>query len=363
MKHDTPRSPLRVVAAPPRRGAFSSWGGPAMKKTLLRRKVLALAAGALACLGMAHAQSGADAAYPSRPVTIVVPHAPGGSVDHLARMFAVKLGEELKQSVVVDNRPGASGLVGAGFVARAAPDGYTLYINASIHNINPLLYQKTMKFDAVKDFTAVSLLAQGALIFSINPQVPAKSLQEFVSVVKAKPSAYSFATTGLGSAGHLAMAQFVFDAGLSDAKIPIVVYKGGGPALTDLIGGQVHAILDPMLSSLPMAKAGKTRALAVTGSRRSPLLPDVPTMQEAGMKDFEFYSWYGLWAPARPPEANRKKLDAASAKVMASPDIKTQLEGLGFESMYRGSGDFAQYIQTEMARYRTIIQRAHITVD
>jgi len=324
---------------------------------------LAAAVAGLAFVGSAHAQAGPEGAYPNRPVTIVVPHPPGGSVDALARMFAVKLGEELKQSVVVDNRPGASGLVGAGTVARAAPDGYTLYINASIHNINPLLYQKTMKFDAVKDFTAISGLAQGALIFSVSQSVPAQSVQEFIGLLKASPNKYSFATTGIGSASHLAMAQFAFDAGLADLKIPIVLYKGGGPALTDLVGGQVHALADPMLSSLPMVRAGKIRALAVTGNKRSPVLPDVPTMQEAGLKNFEFYSWYGLWAPAKLPEAIRKKLDAASEKSMATQSIKDQLDKLGFESTYRNSSDFAQYIQSETARYQHIIQQARITAE
>ncbi|RDK08658.1 Bug family tripartite tricarboxylate transporter substrate binding protein [Cupriavidus lacunae] len=314
-------------------------------------------------LGVARAQSNADRPYPSRPITIVVPHAPGGSVDGLARVFAMKLGEELKQSVIVDNRPGASGLVGAGIVARSAPDGYTLYINASIHNINPMLYRKTIKFDAVKDFTAVSMLAQGALIFSVNPQVPAKSARELASAVKANPKQYNFATSGNGSAGHLAMSQYMYDSGIADLQVPIALYKGGGPALADLMGGQARAMMDPMLSSLPSVKAGKLRAIAVTGRTRSPLLPDVPTMQEAGYKDFEFYSWYGLWAPAKLPNEIGKTLDAASARIMAAPDLKARLAGLGFESAYKNGGDFEKYIDSETKRYRTIIDRAHITAD
>ncbi len=314
-------------------------------------------------LGVARAQSSADHPYPSRPITIVVPHAPGGSVDGLARVFAMKLGEELKQSVIVDNRPGASGLVGAGIVARSAPDGYTLYINASIHNINPMLYRKTIKFDAVKDFTAVSMLAQGALIFSVNPQVPAKSARELASAVKANPKQYNFATSGNGSAGHLALSQYMYDSGIADLQVPIALYKGGGPALADLMGGQAQAMMDPMLSSLPSVKAGKLRAIAVTGRTRSPLLPDVPTMQEAGYKDFEFYSWYGLWAPAKLPNEIRKTLDTVSARIMAAPDLKTRLTGLGFESAYKNGGDFEKYIDSETKRYRTIIDRAHITAD
>lgn len=314
-------------------------------------------------LGVARAQPNADSAYPSRPITIVVPHAPGGSVDGLARVFAMKLGEELKQSVIVENRPGASGLVGAGIVARSTPDGYTLYINASIHNINPMLYRKTIKFDAVKDFTAVSMLAQGALIFSVNPQVPAKSALELAKAVKANPKQYNFATSGNGSAGHLALSKYMYDSGIADLQVPIALYKGGGPALADLMGGQAQAMMDPMLSSLPSVKAGKLRAIAVTGRTRSPMLPDVPTMQEAGFKDFEFYSWYGLWAPAKLPDGIRKKLDTASAKIMAAPDIKERLTGLGFESAYKNGGDFEKHIDSETKRYRAIIDRAHITAD
>lgn len=326
-------------------------------------KTLAAAVASLALLGAAHAQANADAAYPSRPITLVVPHPPGGSVDGLARIFAVKLGEELKQTVIVENRAGASGMVGASVVARSAPDGYTLYLNASIHNINPLLYQKKMTFDAVKDFTPVSGLAQGALIFSVSNTVPAKTVREFVGAVKAAPGKYSFATTGFGSAGHLAIAQFAYEAGLADLQIPIVLYKGGGPALSDLAGGQVQALIDPMLSSLPMAKAGKIRAIAVTGSKRSPLLPDVPTMQEEGLKNFEFYSWYGLWAPAKLPDPIRQKLDAAAQKIMTEPSMKAQLENLGFESGYRNSADFTQYIASETGRYRSIIENAKITAE
>ncbi|WP_454753940.1 Bug family tripartite tricarboxylate transporter substrate binding protein [Cupriavidus necator] len=317
----------------------------------------------LTSAGVAKADSRSDSPYPDRTITIVVPHAPGGSVDGLARVFAMKLGQELKQTVIVDNRPGASGLVGAGIVARAAADGYTLYINASIHNINPMLYRKTIKFDAVKDFTAVSMLAQGALIFSVNPQVPANSPQALARAVKANPKQYNFATSGNGSAGHLALSQFMYDSGIADLQVPIALYKGGGPALTDLMGGQAQGMMDPMLSSLPGVKAGKLRAIAVTGRTRSPLLPDVPTMQEAGFKNFEFYSWYGLWAPAKLPDGIRKKLDSASAKIMSSPDIKDRLNGLGFESAYKEGGEFEQYIESETRRYRAIIDRAHITAD
>lgn len=333
----------------------------------LKRRTFTFMQTGLALLGLAGiaytAPLMAQANYPSRPVTIVVPHPAGGSVDGVARIFAEKLREELKESVVVDNRPGASGMIGADTVARAAPDGYTLYVNASIHSINPLLYKKSIKFDAVKDFTAISQLAQGALIFSVNLKVPASTVQELIKEIKASPKAYSFGSTGFGSAGHLGTAQFLHEAGLSQLQIPVVLYKGAAPALQDLIGGQISALMDPMLSSLPLVKTGKLRALAVTGRERSPLLPDVPTMRESQLGDFEFYSWYGLWAPANIPEPVRMKLEAAAAKIMQSADMKKYLNERGFDPAYKNSSDFAKYIGVEMTRYQAIIDKANITID
>jgi len=305
--------------------------------------------------------TGAQAAYPSKPITIVVPHAAGGAVDSVARFYANKLKDELKESVVVENRAGASGMIGAEHVARAPADGYTLYVNASIHSINPLLYKKAIRFDAVKDFTAISMLAQGALIFSVNPQVPANTVAELIIKIKADPKKYSFATSGFGSAGHLGAAQFLYKT--QSTQVPIVLYKGAAPALQDLVGGQVHAMMDPMLSSLPFVKSGRLRALAVTGAERSPLLPDVPTLREAGMADQELYSWYGLWGPANLPPAVIKKLNDASARIMAQPDMNTRLVNMGFEPAYKNSAAFEKFIDEETARYRAIITRANITVE
>jgi tripartite-type tricarboxylate transporter receptor subunit TctC len=319
---------------------------------------------AVAAILMQFGEVAAQAVYPSaRPITIVVPHAPGGAVDGVARTLAQQLSEELKQSVVVDNRPGASGMIGAASVARAEPDGYTLYFNASIHSINPLLYKSTIKYDAVKDFTPIGMVAQGALIFSVNPQVPATTVQELVSVFKADPNKYSTVTSGYGSAGHLGIAQFLFDTGLSTLNIPIALYKGAAPALQDLIGGQVHAMMDPILSTLPHVKSGKLRALAVTGHERSALLPDVPTMGEAGLKNFEFYSWYGLWSPAKLSEPILRSLETATAKAAQAPAFKAKLTGLGFEVVYKNSADFSKYINSETAKYQLVINKANIKVE
>ncbi len=190
--------------------------------------------------------------------------------------------------------------------------------------------------------------------------MPADNVGDLVKLLKAEPQKYSFATSGFGSAGHLAAASFLHDNGLD--QIPIVLYRGGGPALSDLVGGQVQGLIDPMLSSLPMVRAGKLKALAVTGAARSPLLPDLATMKEQGQKNFEFYSWYGVWGPAKLPEPVLRKLEAASAKVMANPKIVEQLNGLGFEPSVKNSAAFAKFIDAEMKRYQVIIDQANIRI-
>jgi len=326
-----------------------------------RRHLLCAAALATVAATCSLAAQAAEGDYPSRAITIVVPHAPGGPVDGVARMFADKLKDELGQSVVVENRAGASSMIGAGHVARSAPDGYTLYINASLHAINPLLYKNSIKYDSVKDFTAVSLLAQGPLAFLVHPSVKATTAQEFAREVKSASDKISFATGGFGAADHLASAYFLHEVGRTD--IPIVLYKGGAPALQDLIGGAVQAKMDALLTALPLIKSGKVRALAVTSAARSPLLPDVPTMREAGFKDFEFSSWYGLWAPANLPPAVTRRLDQAARNIMALPEVQNKLASQGFSADYRSSPAFVSFMDSETRRYRTIIDSARIKVD
>ncbi len=325
-----------------------------------RRKLLCSTLAGLGLIAFG-ASSAAQDAYPSKPIVLVVPHAPGGPVDAVGRFLADKLSAELKQNVVVDNRAGASSMIGAAQVAAAAPDGYTLYINASIHSINPLLYKKSMKYDAVKDFTAISMLAQGPLLFVVNPQVPAGTARDFAALVQANPKNYTFATGGFGAADHLASAYFLHE--IRQSSVPIALYKGGAPALADLIGGQVSAKMDAILTSMPHVKANKLKALAITGSNRSPLLPDIPTMQESGFKDFEFYTWYGLWAPANLPGAIRQKLEATVQRIVATPEWKQRMSAQGFEAVYRDSAGFSRFIDTEVARYQTIVTAADIKAE
>ena len=234
--------------------------------------------------------------YPNRTVSLVVPYPPGGSVDGVARILAQKLNETMGQNFVVENKAGgAGGIVGANYVAKSAPDGYTLLLTASIHVVTPFLH-KAVPYDVVTDFTPITLVASGPLIVSTAPNVPATTLKELFELVRKDPSKYTFATSSFGSAGHLAVELLKRDAGVNT---PVIAYKGAGPALTDLMGGQVQLMADPMLSSLPLAKAGKIKALAITSLKRVAIAPEIPTVAESGMNGFEFASWYGLWGPKR----------------------------------------------------------------
>src|SRR3954465_4007558 len=290
--------------------------------------------------------------YPSHNVTVIVPYPPGGSVDGVARILVQKLNEALGSHFIVENRAGgASGTVGANAAAKAAPDGYTLMVSASVHVINPFLY-KNVPYDAVKDFTPVTLLADGPLVVSTTPSVPANNLKDFFDLVRKDPNKFTFGTTSIGSASHLAIELLKRDAGIDTL---VIAYKGTGPALTDLMSGQIQLLADPMLSSLPLAQSGKIKALGLTSLKRAVAAPEIPTVEESGMKGFEFVSWYGLWAPKNLPAEISAKLQSEIAKVLARPDMKERLSVLGFEPIGAGSEEFAKYIDSEMKKYEKII--------
>jgi tripartite-type tricarboxylate transporter receptor subunit TctC len=298
--------------------------------------------------------------YPAKTVSVIVPYPPGGSVDGVARIVVQKLNEALGQHFIVENRAGgASGTVGAAAVAKAPPDGYTLMVSASVHVINPFLYNN-IPYDAVKDFTPVTLLAEGPLIVSTTPSVPANNLKDFFELVRKEPQKFTFGTTSIGSASHLAIELLKRDAGIDTLVIP---YKGTGPALTDLMSGQIQLLADPMLSSLPLAQAGKIKALGLTSLKRAAAAPEIPTVEESGMKGFEFVSWYGLWGPKNLPADISTKLQSEIAKIMARPDMKERLAVLGFEPIGSTSDQFAKYIAAEMAKYSQIIKDAKIKAE
>jgi tripartite-type tricarboxylate transporter receptor subunit TctC len=298
--------------------------------------------------------------YPSRTVTVVVPFPAGGSVDGVARILVQKLNETIGQHFIVENRAGgASGNVGANAVAKAAPDGYTLLVSASVHVINPFLY-KSVPYDVVRDFTPVTLLAEGPLIVSTTPSVLANNLRDFFALVRKDPQKYTFGATTIGSASHLAIELLKLDAGLDTL---VVSYKGTAPALTDLMSGQIQLLADPMLSSLPLAQGGKIKALGITSLKRAAAAPEIPTVAESGMKDFAFVSWYGLWGPKNLPADISTKLQADVAKVLALPEVKARLNGIGFDPIGSGGEQFATYIRDEMAKYEKIIKEAKIKVE
>jgi tripartite-type tricarboxylate transporter receptor subunit TctC len=298
--------------------------------------------------------------YPSRPVTIVVPYPAGGSVDGVARIIAQRLTEALGQGFIVENRAGGvGGIVGASYVARAAADGYTLMLTASIHVVTPYL-RKAMPYDVVADFTPITLVASGPLLVSTTPGVPAKTLAEFFDLVRKDPGKYTFATSSFGSAGHLAIELLKRDAGVETL---VVAYKGGGPALNDLMSGTVQLIADPMLSSLPLAKAGNIKALAVTSTKRVAIAPEIPTVAESGMKGFDFASWYGLWAPKGLSADLVTKIQTEVTKIVERPDVKEQFALLGFEPIGSTPDYFAKYIKDEMAKYQEIVKDANIKAE
>jgi tripartite-type tricarboxylate transporter receptor subunit TctC len=298
--------------------------------------------------------------YPNRTVTLVVPFPAGGSVDGVARILVQKLNEVPGFTFVVENRAGgAGGNVGSNTVAKAAPDGYTLLLSASIHVINPFLF-KNVPYDVVADFTPVSLLAVGPLIVSTTPSVPAKNLKEFFDLVRATPDKFTFGTTSVGSASHLAIELLKREAGVNTL---VVAYRGTSPALTDLMSGTIQGLADPMLSSLPLAQSGKIKALGITSLKRMPSAPEIPTVAESGMKDFEFVSWYGVWGPKGLPPEIVQKLQVEMAKVVKQPDVQQRMAVQGFESVGSTADEFAKYIGTEMTKYGKIIKDANIKVD
>ena len=313
----------------------------------------------IALIGFATTPVMADS-YPSRTVSLVVPYPPGGSVDGVARIIAQKLTETMGQNFIVENRAGgAGGIVGANYVAKSAPDGYTMLLTASIHVVTPFLH-KSVPYDVVTDFTPITLVASGPLVVSTAPNVPANTLKELFDLVRKDPTKYTFATSSFGSAGHLAVELLKRDAGVDT---PVIAYKGAGPALTDLMGGQVQLMADPILSSLPLAKAGKIKALAITSMTRVAIAPEIPTVAESGMTGFDFASWYGLWGPKDMPADLVIKIQSEVAKFVRQPEVKKQFATLGFEPIGSTPEYFTKYIKDEMEKYQQIIKDAKIKVE
>lgn len=297
--------------------------------------------------------------YPSKPVRIIVPYPPGGTVDAVARVVAEGLTEQLGQTFVVENRAGAAGSIGSETVARAAPDGYTLLVNASTFAASPLL-MKSLPYDIHKDFTPITNLGEVPLLITAYPGIPANNLKEFIGIVRADPKKYYFGTSSVGSASHLAEEAIKYEARLG---IEIVPYKGTGPALTDVMGGHISAMIDAIPSSLPHVKGGKLKSLAVTSAQRLPSLPDVPTVAESGLAGFEMVSWYGLWGPAKLSPEITTTLHAAVVKALKSQRVVQVLNEQGFIPKGSSPEAFSAYVHNENEKYGKLIKAANISIN
>lgn len=298
--------------------------------------------------------------YPTKPIKLIVGFAPGGFTDVAARMIATDLQKRFGQSVIVDNRAGATGTIGANAVAKSAPDGYTLLLAHQNSNaVAPALFPK-LPYDVIKDFTPITLVANTPLLLIVNPAVPAKDVASFIALAKKDKGALRFASSGSGSSQHLGAAQFMMATQTEMTHIP---YKGSALAMTDLLSGQVELNFDSPPPSLQFIKAGKLRALAITSAKRSPLLPEVPTMAEAGVPGFEFTQWFGVVGPAGMPAPIVKKLNEAINAGLASPEMREKLAALGATPLGGTPEEFAKTIKTDTQRLGKVVRDANITLD
>ena len=325
----------------------------------LRRTLLTTVAAAAALTAVAPAVWAADN-YPSRPVRLIVPFGAGGSTDIVARLLADKMGPILGQAVVIENKGGAGGSIGAAEIAKSAPDGYTIGMaTVSTHGANPAIMSK-LPYDAKKDFAPITNVMAVPSVFVVHPSVPAQTMKEFIALAKKEPGKYSFASPGTGSLGHANIENFMNLAGIDLLHIP---YKGAGQALNDALGGQVNAMTDNLSSSLSNIKAGKLRPLAVLGLTRAEVLPDVPTYTELGYPEMGDGGWFGLVAPAGTPKPIIDKLNAAAHKVMQDPDFQKKQREIAGEGMGNSPEEFAKQIDAAIARYTAVAQRANIKID
>lgn len=310
----------------------------------------------ISAAAVAASAGGGASAYPDRPVRIVVGFSPGGGADIVARIVAQKLTEVLGQNMIVDNRPGAGGSIGAAFVAKSAPDGYTMMIVSSSYSVIPAIY-RSLSFDVIKDFEPVSLIAEAPLLVVVHPSLPVRSIKELIAFVKPRPGQLNYASGGHGTSGYLAGELFKTLAGVDIVHVP---YKGAGPALIDAVAGQVHMNFSSVLSSLPHVKNRKLRALAVTSAKRSSVLPDLPTVAEAGVKGYRRTTWYGMLAPARTPAAILDKMSAGVKKAVNSPDSRQRFMADGAEPEGGTPKEFRDYLISEIAVAREIIEQAGV---
>jgi tripartite-type tricarboxylate transporter receptor subunit TctC len=318
-------------------------------------RIFAIAALALAlAAAAAHAQN-----YPTRSVRLVVPYVPGGGTDFTARVIAPKLSEALGQQVVVENRPGAGTNIGSDLVAKAAPDGYTLLMAGAANAINMSLYPK-LPYDTVRDFAPVSLSVKGANVLLVHPSLPVKNLKELLALARAQPGKLNYASSGIGSANHMAGELLKLVAKVNIAHVP---YKGNAPALTDLIGGHVEILISGVPAVIGQIKNGRVRAIAIASLKRFPALPDTPTIDESGLKGFEATTWFGVMAPAKTPRDIVNRLNADLARIVAAADVRERFIGEGVEPIGGSTDLFAAFIREEIDKYAKVVKAASLTAE
>jgi tripartite-type tricarboxylate transporter receptor subunit TctC len=312
-----------------------------------------LARTAIVLLALSSAAAADD--YPNKPIRLIIPFPPGGSNDVVGRLVAKGMSEKLGQQVFVDNRGGAGGAIGTQAASAAAPDGYTLLIVSIAHAVNPSLYK--LEYDPIKSFTPISILGTGPNVLVVNPALPVHSVKELITLAKQKPGELNYASAGVGSFQHLGGELFKLDAGVNIVHVP---YKGGGPAMLDVIAGNVKIMFSSLIQTTPFIKAGKLRALGVGGKTRSNVLPDVPTIAEAGVPGYDAENWWGILAPADTPQPIVDKLYTAVQAVLKSPEVQAQFAREGARTVEMTSDQFRDYIKTEMAKWSRVVKEDNI---
>ncbi len=324
-----------------------------------RRTLEALLGTAAACTLLPATSALASGDYPKSTIKMVIPYPPGGPTDLVGRLIAISMSEFLKQTIFIDNKPGASGMVGAGLVAKSPPDGYTLLANASLHVINPSVYDK-VPYDSFNDFVPITQIVDVPLVLVVNADMPVSNVQELIAYLKKTKDTINFGSAGNASSQHLSGELFKLKTGIAMQHVP---YKGSSPALTDLMGGQIQLMFDSMPSAMPFITSGKLKALAVTTKKRSSSLPQIPTMQESGVEGFETSTWYGLWAPKGTPTDIVQKLSQATQEALKKPEVIAQYQRMGAEPVGSSPKDFQTYMRSEEKKWAEIVKLSGARAD